>query len=110
MTYQEIAEMIASIGLPYAYDHFSEDTAKPPPFICFYYDGSDDFIADNTNYQKIRPLTIELYTDNKDFDLEALVETTLNGNGIVYSRNETYINTEKMYMVTYQTEVIINGE
>jgi hypothetical protein len=109
MTCQEIAEMIASIGLPYAYDHFSEDTAKPPPFICFYYDGDDDFKADNTNYQKIRPLTIELYTDNKDFDLEALVETTINGNGLVYSRNETYINNEKMYMVTYQTEVVING-
>lgn len=109
MTYQEIAEMIASINLPYAYDHFTEDTAKAPPFICFYYDGDDDFKADNTNYQKIRPLTIELYTDNKDFDLEALVETTLNGNGLVYSRNETYINTEKMYMVTFNTEVVING-
>jgi hypothetical protein len=109
MTYQEIAEMIASINLPYAYDHFSEDTAKAPPFICFYYDGSDDFIADNTNYQKIRPLTIELYTDNKDFVAEVLVEATLNANGLVYSRSETYISTEKMYMVTYQTEVVING-
>jgi hypothetical protein len=109
MSYQEIAEMIASIGLPYAYDHFSEDTAKPPPFICFYYDGDDDFKADNTNYQKIRPLTIELYTDNKDFVSEALVEATLNANGLVYSRSETYISTEKMYMVTYQTEVVING-
>ena len=109
MTYQEIAEMIASINLPYAYVHFSEDTAKAPPFICFYYDGDDDFKADNTNYQKIRPLTIELYTDNKDFVSEALVEATLNANGLVYTRSETYISTEKMYMVTFQTEVIING-
>lgn len=109
MTYQEIAEMIASVGVPYAYDHFTEDTAKPPPFICFYYDGDDDFKADNTNFQKIRPLTIELYTDNKDFALEAVIEATLNGNGLVYSRMESYISTEKMYMVTYQTEVIING-
>ena len=109
MTYQEIAEMIASINLPYAYDHFTEDTAKAPPFICFYYDGDDDFKADNTNYQKIRPLTIELYSDNKDFVSEALVEATLNANGLVYTRSETYISTEKMYMVTFQTEVIING-
>ena len=109
MTYQEIAEMIASINLPYAYDHFTEDTSKAPPFICFYYDGDDDLKADNANYQKIRPLTIELYTDNKDFVLEALVEATLTGNGLVYSRSETYISTEKMYMVTYQTEVVLNG-
>lgn len=109
MTYQEIAEMIASVGVPFAYDHFTEDTAKPPPFICFYYDGDDDFKADNTNFQKIRPLTIELYTDNKDFALEAVIEATLNENGLVYSRMESYISTEKMYMVTYQTEVIING-
>ena len=105
MSYQEIAEMIASINLPYAYDHFSEDTAKAPPFICFYYDGDDDLKADNANYQKIRPLTIELYTDNKDFVLEALVEATLTGNGLVYSRSETYISTERCYLIIYEIEV-----
>lgn len=107
MTYKEVATMIAGIGLPYAYDHFNEEEASPPPFICFFFSGSDDLKADDTNYQKIRPLVLELYTDNKDFTLEQTVETALNEAGLVYSREETYIDTERMYMVTFYSEIII---
>lgn len=101
--------MVNSIGLPYAYYQFREDTAVAPPFICFYYPASDDFLADDTNYQAIRPLYIELYTDSKDIEQEESVETVLKNNGLVYSRNEVYIETEKMYLVTFIMEVVING-
>lgn len=110
MTYQEVAELIESIGLPYAYDHFEVGNAADPPFICFFFEGSEDFAADNTNYQKIRPLTVELYTDNKDFAIENAVETALNSAGLVFSRLETYIESEKMYMVSYETEVVNTEE
>lgn len=113
MTYKDIASMIDAIGLPFAYDHFDADPQNPapdPPFIVFYYPGSDDLAADNTNYQRIRPLTVELYTDNKDFSLEETVEAALNGAGLVYSRLETYIDTERMYMVTYATEFVLTEE
>lgn len=110
MTYQEVAVLIGSIGLPYAYDHFDEGNAAEPPFICFYFEGSDDLAADNTNFQRIRPLTLELYTDNKDFALEERVEAALNGAGLVYSRSETYIDSERMYEVAYTTDIIISEE
>ena len=99
--------MVASIGIPYAYYQFPEGTDQPCPFICFYFTGSNDLAADDTNYQRIRPLAIELYTDNKDFSLENTVETVLNQHGFVYSRDEAYIDTERMNMVTYTIEVII---
>ncbi len=107
MTYQQIATMVSSIGVPYAYYQFPEGTEQACPFICFYFESSNDFAADGRNYQKIRPLSIELYTDNKDFQLEQTVEQILNANGLVYSREETYLSSERMYMVTFMTEVII---
>ena len=110
MTYKEVSQMIAGIGLPYAYDHFEEGNASPPPFICFLYSGSNDVAADNVNYQKIRPLTIELYTDNKDFGVEQFVETVLNNADLYYSRSEVYIDSERMYEVIYQTEIVITDE
>lgn len=110
MTYTQVSQVLDGIGLPYAYDHFEEGNAAPPPFICFYYGESDDLAADNTNYAKIRPLTVELYTDNKDFALEAQVEAAMNAAGLVYSRDEGYIDSERMYEVTYQTEIIISEE
>ena len=110
MTYKEIATMISGIGLPYAYDHFPEGEGPNPPFICFYFAGSDDLKADNLNYQRIRPLTLELYTDNKDFDTEETVEAALNTAGLVYSRSEIFIDSERLYEVVYTTETIITEE
>lgn len=107
MTYQEVKQMVESIGIPYAYYQFPEGTDQSCPFICFYFTGSNDLAADDTNYQRIRPLAIELYTDNKDFTLENTVEAVLNQHGFVYARDEVYIDTERMNMVTYTIEVII---
>ena len=107
MTYKQVAEMVGSIGVPYAYYQFPNNTGIAPPFVCFYFDSSNDFAADNVNYQRIRPLSIELYTDNKNFTLEQTVENVLNQNGLVYSREETYLDSEKMNMVTFMTEIII---
>jgi len=110
MTYADVATMLASLNIPYAYYQFPEGTEQACPFICFYFSGSNDMAADNINYQKIRPLTIELYTDNKDFALEETVENTLNQYGLSYSRDEAWIDTEKMNMVSYLTEIVITEE
>lgn len=109
MTYQQVATMVASIGVPYAYYQFPEGTAVAPPFVCFYFSGSNDLYADDKNYQHIRPLTIELYTDNKDFTLEATVEGVLASNGLTYARSESWIDSERMNMVAYTTDVIITS-
>ena len=110
MTYKEIATMISGMNIPYAYYQFPEGTEQTCPFICFYFESSNDLKADNTNFQKIRQLTIELYTDNKDFATEETVESTLNSNGLVYSREEAYLDTEQMYLVTYMTQIVITEE
>ena len=109
MTYEEVASMIAEAEIPYAYYQFPEDTGQQPPFICFYYPNSDNFSADNLPYTLIKALTIELYTDAKDFDLESRIESILINHGLNYGKSETYIDTEKMQMEVYETEVIINA-
>lgn len=109
MTKTEVAQMIAEVGIPYAYYQFTNDTAQPCPFICFYFADSDDMSADNKNYVKVRRLIVELYTDNKDFEMEDTVETVLNEHGLFYSKSEVYIDTERMYEVIFESEVILNG-
>ena len=109
MTTTEIATLIASVGLPSAYNHFPEKAAPSPPFICFYYAQPNNFNADNTTHQKIVSLTIELYTANKDLASEAAVESVLVANDIPYTKSETYIDSEQMYLNSYEMEVILNG-
>lgn len=109
MTRDEIATVIASVGLPYAYDHFTDDDAPGgPPFICFLYTDRADFLADDINYQPITTLVIELYTDDPDFTKEAAVESALNNAGLVYGKDgPEYIDGERMYMTTYSTTVLL---
>ena len=107
MTYTDIKNMIAGIGVPYAYYQFTEATAQPPPFICFYFGYDDDLMADDTNYQKIANLTVELYTEQKDFEMETAVETALNNAGLPYRREETAIDSERLYLCAFYTSVYI---
>lgn len=123
MTYKKVFQIISGIELtpasgdtpatyiPAAYLMFPENdpNTPPPPFICYYYTGDNDLKADDVNYQKIRQLTIELYCDNKNFTLESAVESALTSNGFVYSKYEEYIDDEKMYMTTYEMEVVITN-
>ena len=108
MTYAEIASMIESTGLENAYYQYPEGEAPELPYILFYYPERNDFQADNKNYARIPQLNIELYTKEKDFDKEKLIEDLLDENEIPYDKEEQYIEKEKMYEVLYITEVIIN--
>lgn len=106
MTRIEVAQIIAGIGLPYAYYTFENSIAPEYPFIVYYYNGDDDKLADNTNYLKVDQLIVELYAKDVDFDLEETVENTLNNYGIVYSKTRTYIQQELAWQTTYESEVI----
>lgn len=110
MTYQNISDMVASIGLPYAYYQFPDGTQQAPPFIAFYYENSDDVYADNSNYQRITELFIEFYSDNKDFFYETLIEDTLTASGLTYTKFEQFLDSEKLHETVYQMEVLITAD
>lgn len=110
MTTQEVAAMVAEIGIPYAYYQFPDNTGQATPFVCFFYSGDNDFKADDSNYQKIEHLIIELYTDDKDFTLEQTVESVLASHGMVWTRDEEWIESERMLEVVYEMDVVITSE
>jgi hypothetical protein len=107
MTPQEVNSMVESVGIPSAYYQFADDTGQQPPFICFFYGNSNDVTADNINYVRVERLYIELYTDQKDFALEAKVEKTLNDNGIVFAKSQDYIDTERMHVTVYESDIVL---
>ena len=110
MTYKEVAQLAASFGIPSAYYQFEDGTVTAPPFLCFIFPNSTDFYADGENYQKVEKCTFELYTDYKDFTLESTVEDGLKAAGLTYTRSETYIDSERMHLTTYDFDVVITKE
>ena len=105
MTINNLADLLAGIGIPFAYDHFAEGESPGPPFICYLLPGSDNFSADGMVFFKINEVRIELYTDTKDVSVECLVEDALDNQGIFYNKSEVWIPEEKLYEVLYSFEV-----
>lgn len=108
MTYKDIMDMVVESGIPYAYDHFAENDAPNPPYIVFMLPGRDDFLADDSHYIKVTTLTFELYTEYKDPELENRIDSVLESHGVIYYKSEVWIDSEKLYEVRYEMEVIYN--
>ncbi len=105
MSYEKIFEMMQEIGLPFAYHHFAEGESPNPPFVVYLSPGENTFSADNLMYHSFKRLDIELYTDEKSPETEQKVEEILRQHNIYYTKTETWIESERLYEVLYETEV-----
>lgn len=100
----KLLELMAEIDIPSAYDHFAEGESPDPPFITYLLPGSDNFSADGKVYFRVTEVHIELYTDEKNPEVEAIVEAVLDAHGIFYDKTEVWIDSEKLYEVLYSFE------
>lgn len=103
MDEKELYELLKSLNIPVAYDHFvlSEATKVEPPFILYRNMDSAQFKADDQVYFKTKQYQVELVTDYKDIDLEIMLEELFAGNHIPWDKTEVYIDAEKIYQITY---------
>lgn len=106
VTYEEVVTMLEESGLPVAYDHFAEGESPDPPILVFLFPDSDNMYADDMVYQEVSSLNIELYTDKKDPKLEKKIQKILKQHELPWEKSEVWIESEKMYEVLYQTQMI----
>lgn len=109
MTFTQFKEMLGETGLDNTYYSWPENEAPQLPYLVWYLPNSENFAADDSVYQRIDTLNVELYTETKNFDLEQTVEAVLNRWEMVWEKSESYIESEHMYEVLYTMEVIINA-
>lgn len=109
MKFTEVYALLNQAGLPVGYYQWEEKQVPPLPYILYYFPNMDPEAAENANYAAVYQLNVELYTKNKDFELEAILDTVLTDGDMVFRKEETYINSERMYEVLYTMEVLING-
>ena len=107
MTLEEVGAMISSTELPFRYSHFSE--TPEPPYIVYYYPSENDIFGDNSNYVNRRQLYVELYTKSKDETTESTVENALKSAGLTWYKQTDFLSDEMLFQITYEMEVIING-
>ena len=99
---EELVKIIEEIGIPFAYDHFTEGESPAPPFICYLLPGDDNFSAYGRVYYRMSEVRIELYTDFKSPTIEEKVTAVLDSHGIFYAMSEVWIEDEKLYEITFE--------
>ena len=85
MTKDQIEQMLGEMGIPFRYHHFTQN---------------------GKTYKKITQLDIELYTDDKDWELEKKLEEVLDKYGIAWEQTASeWLESEKMWESLYEMEV-----
>lgn len=106
MNAEELSALLETTGLPVTYRQWKKGSEPPPPYICYLFAYSGDFVADNQNYMPIGNYQVELYTRHKDPAAEELVEQVLRENRLPYTKTEVYLDSEKMVQVVYLIRLI----
>lgn len=109
MTQKEIYDLLKTTNIPVVYMAWPEKEVPSLPYITFSFPQSDNFGADNLVYSKIKRLSVELYTANKAPATEAAVEAVLAQASTYWNVTEVYLSYDQVYLITYESEVIIDG-
>lgn len=102
MKIKDFKQQLDTLGIPIAYRQWGKGEEPSLPYILYYRDESNDFIADNKNYFESNQMSLELYSQTKDFELEEHINELLKNLKIPYKIYEGNLDTENMYEVLYE--------
>lgn len=110
MTLAEIYALLKQTGYPVAYHHFESSPTNPaptPPYILYLIPYSTSYGPDNDKSMiRNKHLQVELYTTKKDIAAEGRLESILDSAKIQYDKTEGYIESEKLYQIIYEFNLI----
>lgn len=106
MTLSEIKAALDKAGFPVAYHHFAVGKAPGLPYVV-YTAGERQIGADNAVHIEVHKIRVEVYTDQKDPAAVDKVKKAMLDAGLFYRHDgEFYIESEKMYLNAYESEVV----
>lgn len=103
MTYEELEQLLAPVGIPFTLHHWERPPAMP--YGVYFDDYTENFEADNRAYAVISHVYIELYTRQRDPYLETRLEGILNGVDLYWDKDSAYVDSLRAYKTTYEIEV-----
>lgn len=103
MKHKEIYDLLKTLNIPVAYDHFISNKEVSLPFVVYRETSPETFKADGITYYRPYDFEIELITEKKDVLLQKQLEELLTTNKIPYDVNdEVWDDEEKIYHNFYE--------
>lgn len=98
MKHKDVYDLLKTLNIPVAYNHFDSNKNINPPFVVYREVAPETFKADGITYYRPYNFEIELITEKKDVVLEKTIEELLTNNNIPYDiDSEVWDEDEKIY-------------
>lgn len=103
MKHKKLFDLLKTIGIPVAYNHFESNKNITLPFMVYREISPNTFKADGITYYRSYEYEIELITEKKDVVLQETIEKLLTDNSIPYDLEaEVWDEEEKIYHNFYE--------
>lgn len=105
MSEKELFDLLVTLEIPVAYDHFEQypDKKIAPPFIVYRNTDPTTQKAEDITWYKHNNYIIDLVTELKNVALEDSLEALLTNYHMPFDKEENYIDDERIYQVRYFT-------
>lgn len=108
MNQVQMIALLNTLSIPSFYGQAPIGTALP--FLAIHTEQPENFAADNGVYCEKWNFRLDLYSKEKSLTLEAEIKKLLNDNGIAWNKTEEYIDTEQVWEVEFEFEVLGNED
>ncbi len=105
MTLPELRELLKELGLPVAYFQWAIGQVPELPYILYYADEDNNFLADDTVYAEGYAVTVEVYSHRRDLELEQRVKELLKKKNLPYESYGEFLKSEDMYLKAYEFNI-----
>ena len=103
MKHKELYDLLKTLKIPVAYDHFESNKNVNPPFVVYREIAPDTFKAEDITYYRPYDYEVELVTSVKNPTLEETIENLFTTNKIPYNKeDEVWDDDEKIYHNFYE--------
>ncbi len=103
MNLKNLFAVLRTTGLSVVYRQWEQAPALP--YLVYYVSDSANFGADNAVYLETLNCTVELYSDKKHPETEALVENAFRAADLYYEKSESWIAEESLCLVAYTINI-----
>ena len=103
MKHKELYDLLKTLAIPVAYDHFESNKNVNHPFVVYREIAPDTFKAEDITYYRPYDYEVELVTSVKNPTLEETIENLFTTNKIPYNKeDEVWDDDEKIYHNIYE--------
>lgn len=103
MILDSLKSQLDRLNIPIAYSHFEETTH--PPFCTYKVEREDNITADGKTAITVFSTRVDLCTEHRNFTLENELEVIFAENSITFEKTILWIDSEKMFQITYDFEM-----